>query len=299
MNWYMDLFLRLINMIDKCIPLNEIVKDKVNEVLTSRKNDMSGAFIEEIHPDINVRYNSVNVIVGKQGQGKTVIALEEIIKIALMRTHHLLIYVTKDGCESDRSFLALKSLIEPYLPILTIKEDDAQKVVEKILKTKNEYYAIKNNHLEDKLRDPQLNITQSEVNKMFDVLNIDGFDKKYLHTIVLFDDISNSKLFANETSYFSQLLRRCRHTNMTFFLLIQGWKGLKPHIKNEITTLFIFPCFNKQQLRYIYSQSASNLCFDEFYEKYSQIMQLKTVEPDAHPYMVIQVVDGGETSIQV
>lgn len=52
-------------MIDKCIPLNEIVKNKVNEVLTNRKNDMSGAFIEEIHPDINVRYNSVNVIVGK------------------------------------------------------------------------------------------------------------------------------------------------------------------------------------------------------------------------------------------
>lgn len=286
-------------MIDKCIPLNEIVKNKVNEVLTNRKNDMSGAFIEEIHPDINVRYNSVNVIVGKQGQGKTVIALEEIIKIALMRTHHLLIYVTKDGCESDRSFLALKSLIEPYLPILTIKEDDAQKVIEKILKSKNEYYAIKNNNLENMLKDPQLNITDKEIDELFDVLHIDGFDNKYLHTIVLFDDISNSKLFSNETSYFSQLLRRCRHTNMTFFLLIQGWKGLKPHIKNEITTLFIFPCFNKQQLRYIYSQSASNLCFDDFYEKYSQIMQLKTVESDTHPYMVIQVIDGGETFIQV
>ena len=86
---------------------------------------MSGAFIDKVHPEINVRYNSVNVIVGKQGQGKTVIALEEIIKIALMDTHHLLVYVTKDGNESDRSFLALKSLIEPRLPIITISESSA------------------------------------------------------------------------------------------------------------------------------------------------------------------------------
>lgn len=286
-------------MIPENISLNDIVKDKVNEVLTSKKKDMSGAFINKIHPEINVRYNSVNVIVGKQGQGKTVIALEEVIKISLMNTHHLLIYVTKDGSESDRSFTALKSLIEPHLPIITVSETDAEKAIEKIIKAKNEYYIIKNNHLEDKLRDPKLNITESEIDMLFDTLHVDDFNKKYLHTLVLFDDISNSKLFANETSYFSQLLRRCRHTNMTFFLLIQGWKGLKPHIKNEITTLMIFPCFNKQQLRYIYSQSASNLCFDDFYEKYENIMSLKTEYPDTHPYLVIQVIDGGETFIQV
>ena len=201
--------------------LTDIVRNKVSEVLTNKKKEMSGALIDKIHPDINVRYNSVNVIVGKQGQGKTVIALEEIIKISLLRTHHLLIYVTKDGSESDRSFLALKELIEPQLPIITVSETDAQKTIEKLIDRKNEYYKIKNNNLEDKLDDPELNITQSEIDDLFDDLHIDSFDSKYLHTLVLFDDISNSKLFANETSYFSQLLRRCRHTNITYFLLIQ------------------------------------------------------------------------------
>ena len=149
------------------------------------------------------------------------------------------------------------------------------------------------------LKDPQLNTTDKEIDELFDVLHIDGFDNKYLHTIVLFDDISNSKLFSNETSYFSQLLRRCRHTNMTFFLLIQGWKGLKPHIKNEITTLFIFPCFNKQQLHYIYSQSSSNLAFDEFYKYYNQMTIMKNNNLDSHPYLVVQVTEGGETSIRL
>ena len=273
----------------------QIVREKVNATLNNQKNEMVGAFIEEIHPDINVKYNSVNVIVGKQGQGKTVIALQEIIKIGIMNTHHLLIYVTKDGNESDRSFLALKPLIEPYIPILTVSENDAQKTIENIIQKKNEYYKIKRNNLVDSLNDPDLKISPDETQDIFDKLYIDGFDYDYLHTIVLFDDISNSKLFSNESSYFSQLIRRCRHTNFSFFLLIQGWKGLKSHIKNEISTLFIFPCFNKQQLHYIYSQSATNLDFDEFYAEYYKIMQIKTKYPNSHPYLVIQVADGGDT----
>lgn len=285
-----------INDIDeKNIRIAESVREKVSETLNNQKNDMVGAFIEEIHPDINVKYNSVNVIVGKQGQGKTVIALQEIIKIGLMSTHHLLVYVTKDGNESDRSFLALKHLIEINLPILTVSESDAQKTIENIIQKKNEYYKIKRNNLVNDLDNPDLKITPEETKEILNALYVDNFDFDFLHTIVLFDDISNSKLFANESSYFSQLIRRCRHTNFSFFLLIQGWKGLKPHIKNEISTLFIFPCFNKQQLHYIYSQSATNLDFDDFYSEYYKIMQIKNKLPSSHPYLVVQVVDGGET----
>ena len=64
-------------------------------------------------------------------------------------------------------------------------------------------------------------------------------------TIFLLDDINNSKLFKLEESFFSKLLRRYRHNYVSFFLLIQGWKGIKQHIKNEITTLYLFPGFNK------------------------------------------------------
>ena len=115
--------------------------------------------------------------------------------------------------------------------------------------------------------------------------------------MVLFDDISNSKLFRDEGSYFSQLIRRCRHINMSFFLLIQGWKGLKPHIKNEISTLFIFAGFNRQQLSYIYSQSASNLSTKEFQQMYQELQNIKNNNPDKHPYIIVDVI-GGETFIE-
>lgn len=266
--------------------LGASTRDKVSSALKSNKNN--NALIKTIHPDVNVKYNSVNVIVGKQCLGKTVIAFEEIIKISMLGTHHLLIYITKNGDENDQTYQALKHLIK--MPHITISEDDAVDYVKTLIAAKSLYYLIRREHLEDK-------VEQEQIDDMFSVLHINDFSKDFLHTICLFDDISNSKLFSAEESYFSQQIRRCRHTNISYFLLIQGWKGIKPHVKNEITTLFIFPCFNKQQLHFIYSQSASNLDFDEFYDIYRQMVWYKNNTPDAHPYLIVQVIDGGDTGI--
>ena len=277
--------------------LKDVVNDFVNKSLTINSDQLSENLIKEIHPDISIKYNSVNVIVGKQSSGKTVIALTEIIKISLLDTHHLLIYITKNGDENDKSFQSLKQLIK--IPYITVSEKDAKNVVEELIAAKNLYYLVKREHLEDK-------IDEDQKADMLRVLHMNSFDseggqsrafnKEYLHTLILFDDISNSKLFSSEESYFSQQIRRCRHTNISYFLLIQGWKGIKPHIKNEITTLFIFPCFNKQQLHFIYSQSASNLDFEEFYNLYRQLTAKKYMNPNSHDYLVVQVSEGGNTS---
>ena len=264
------------------------IRGVVNDTLNSKKEVTSNALIKCIHPDIHVRYNSVNVIVGKQSLGKTVVALEEIIKISLLGTHHLLVYVTKNGDENDLSFQSLKHLLK--MPYVTISEKESKPFIEELIAAKNLYYQIRREHLEDK-------IAPEQMEALFDVLHVDDFDKQTLHTLVLFDDISNNKLFSSEESFFSQQIRRCRHTNITYFLLIQGWKGIKPHVKNEITTLFIFPCFNRQQLHFIYSQSASTLSFDEFYQLYQQMVQCKNNNPDSHPVMIVQVTDCGDTFI--
>ena len=262
----------------------------INETLKNSSKKNNGNLINAIHPDLNIKYNSVNVIVGKQSMGKTVIALQEIIKASLLGTHHLLVYITKNGDENDLTFQSLKHLIN--IPYETVSESKAIDFVKELIAAKNLYYTVKREHLENKIIDEQREA-------MFDVLKINDFQKDVLHTIILFDDISNNKLFSSEESYFSQQIRRCRHTNISYFLLIQGWKGLKPHVKNEITTLFIFPCFNKQQLHYIYSQSSSNLAFDEFYKYYNQMTIMKNNNLDSHPYLVVQVTEGGETSIRL
>ncbi|OHT03717.1 hypothetical protein TRFO_06543 [Tritrichomonas foetus] len=42
--------------------------------------------------------------------------------------------------------------------------------------------------------------------EIFDYLSINDFNKEYFHTLVLFDDISNYKLFVNEEGFFPQQL---------------------------------------------------------------------------------------------
>lgn len=265
------------------------VRRKIQAKLSAKKDDNAGALISEIHEQILTRYNSVNVIVGKQSLGKTVVALEEIIKISYLDTHHMLVYVTKDGEENDRSWNTLKGLIE--MPILLVSEENAEACIDELIAAKSLYYKVR--------RDRTKNILDKRQKQdLFDTLQVDNFEKSFLHTLILFDDISNSKLFSSEESFFSQLLRRCRHNNLSFYLLIQGWKGIKPHIKNEITTIYIFPGFNKQQVRYIYSQSSSYLDFEDFYKVYQDVNKNKREHPDEHPLLIVQCTEGGETYIR-
>ena len=271
----------------------QYVKDEVNDLLCQATSCRNGNLINELHPDINVHLNSVNVIVGKQGSGKTVVALEEIIKLSRIRkdveAFHLLVYVTKNGDENDNTWQLLKHMIE--IPYIVVAEDDVEAYVKELIAAKNLYYKVRRDDLIDKLDDAQRD-------DMLEMLHIDtSFDNEFLHTIVLFDDISNSKLFRDSGSYFSQLIRRCRHINVSFFLLIQNWNGLRPFIKNEITTLFIFPSFSMRQVQYIYSQSASNLSSRAFSKLYLELTNYKKEHPDSHAYMLVQVASGGNTKI--
>ena len=117
------------------------IRRKIQAKLSAKKDDNAGALITEIHEQILTRYNSVNVIVGKQSLGKTVVALEEIIKISYLDTHHMLVYVTKDGEENDRSWNTLKSLIE--MPILLVSEENAEACIDELIAAKSLYYKVR------------------------------------------------------------------------------------------------------------------------------------------------------------
>ena len=265
------------------------INDMVNETLMKSLKNTNGNLINELHPDIDVRLNSCNLIVGKQGYGKTVLALTEIIKLSRITNDkecfHLLVYVTKNGDENDRSFQSLKHLIQ--IPIVTISESNIEDAIKTIVSAKSLYYRVKRDKLIDKIDDQQRN-------DMLDVLCVHDINYEFLHTIILFDDISGSKLFRDQSSYFSQLIRKLRHVNMCVFMLIQNFSGLKPFVKNEITTMFIFGSFNKQQLNYIHTQSASNLSLHEFQDLYDELCRMN----NKHAYIVVQVTDGGNTYIR-
>lgn len=269
------------------------IDEEVNHALKkSLKSNGNGNLVIKLHNEIDTRLNSLNMIIGKPSSGKTVFAMQEIIKLShLEKTSekiHLLIYVTKDGSESDVSFNALKHLLN--IPYIVVSEADAESTVKLIVSAKNLYRVVKNEGIEDKIEEQQKQ-------DLFDTLHINDFKYNYLHSIILFDDIANSVLFKKPDSYFSQFVKRLRHYNFIVFQLFQGWKNMYNHVKNEISSLIIFPFFNNQQLYHIYTQSSSNLPYDEFKKLYYKLNDYKKFNQDKYVHLLVDTI-AGETLIR-
>ena len=235
--------------------------------------------LSKIHPEINCYYNSVNVFVGRQGAGKGVQALTEIIKISKVSpTTHLLLYVSKYGTESDKTFESMKHLIQ--IPILYVKykDDDKNKdsvqVFSKIQCYKRLYEEIKNKHLEDDIEDDQRE-------EMFEVLHIKSFDAPTLHTLILFDDVANNPLI-QKNGFFAEMLGVCRHIHCSFFLTIQFWKSITTEIKANVSSIFIFGLYSKQQLHVMLYQIPTHYSFEEIYECYKSLQKHDCLIVDAN-----------------
>ena len=148
-------------MLNMDIDLNEL-DYMIDECLQSNKPKLDDELIKEIHPQINVQYNSLNIAVGRQRSGKTHTIIREIIKISNVcpRTH-LLVYINKTGGPNDPTFESLKQLIR--IPIKYLPEDKAENYIQELLKWKMLYNYIKEKHYEDRIQEDQ-------VEKMFDFL---------------------------------------------------------------------------------------------------------------------------------
>lgn len=233
----------------------------INCALEVNSQRIDHALIKKIHPDINIYYNSVNIFVGKQGSGKTLNGIKEIIKISqICPITHLLVYISKTGEHIDPTFESLKQLID--LPIVYVKEDDAEAYVQNLLSFKQLYRDIKVNGYENRIID-------SQRDELFDVLHINDFSRDELHTLILLEDVANNKkLLGNDKSYFNHLMTTCRQHHSSFFLNVQFWKSLSTTIKSNVSTVFIFGTYSKQQMHYILSQIPLNISFDDLYSHY-------------------------------
>ena len=112
------------------------INDYVEDILTTELNsDTSNKLINKIDNDINFKYNSFNICIGKQSTGKTTSVLKELIKLSLknINTYHLVIYVSNNN--SDDTFNKLYNYIN--IPIVKTDYEHLDDQFMKLIKLKD------------------------------------------------------------------------------------------------------------------------------------------------------------------
>ena len=233
------------------------INEYVNDLLDYELNkDTSNKLISYIDKDINFKYNSFNICIGKQGTGKTTSILKELIKLSMKNidSYHLIIYVSNNS--SDDTFNNLYKYIN--IPIVKTDYDHLDKQYEQLIKLKDIYNKMIDGEIEN-----DKNILES--------LYIDNFNLKRLHTLILMDDAAF--VLKNENSKWFKWLCQLRHLNTTIFMCIQIWKSINPSLITQITSIQLFPGYSRQQVNYIYNQICVDMKFDDFYDLYIKILQ--------------------------
>jgi hypothetical protein len=255
------------------------VDDYIDAVMDANKEVLEREQIQKINKDIHTYQNSINILVGKQGLGKTFTALREIIKISFADPNvHLLIIINKEGKANDVTFEILKHLFQ--IPVIFFSYGEAEEQVKLILDYKKLYNTIKQRHLENKIEDAQ-------VEEIFEVLHIDNLARPFLNTVIYFEDCVNNQLFKKPTQYFPQLVAKTRHNGLILFFAAQFWKGLTGELKANANTIYIFRDFSRQQLLYIFQQTPLKHDLYKIYKTYHQLRD--------HDKLVIDTIKGNIT----
>jgi hypothetical protein len=198
-------------------------------------------------PNTHTYANSVNVYVGRPRSGKTYLALHDIISVIRNdETAHLLVYINESGQCDDDTFDRFQQLID--IPIMFVKYDDAEQYLRQLNQYKNIYNRIKDTNTSIQ------EIPKEVISDIQHHLHITDFRLPHLHTLILTEDATNAKVIRKADSYINDLLTRCAHTQFSFFILIHYWKALTTNIKANLSTIYIFGGYSRQQLAYMLYQ---------------------------------------------
>ena len=243
---------------------------EMNRQLLLKKGDREE--LEKID-GTNTYVNSVNVFVGRQRTGKTYTAIKEIIRLS--RNHpetHLLIYVNKDGKPNDDTFETTKKLID--VPIVYVSYDDCEDMLKEFLRYKETYNKIKDKHCERQLE-------PHHVKELYEHLYIDTMRRDYLHTLIMLEDATEF-MRSKSANYVNDLMTKCRHIQCSFFVIVHFWKALSPNLKSNLSMIYIFGGYSRQQLNYITYQINVSETSQRLWQIYSRLREHQKLVIDSN-----------------
>jgi hypothetical protein len=233
--------------------------------------------------------NSVNVLTGDQGAGKTFTALMEALGVCrnTSNTTHL-IFIRKKAF--DPTFESVRSLFSNKknehagsdCKIIELGYEEAEKFCQQFFTAKHIFNSMKRYFyllkrratLTDADMEEFGSISDEMVQGMFQMLPKSLFDRHdWLNTIVIFDDVGNSGLFKKPDSYFNNRLKLCRDDNAIYFLTIHGITQLSPSIKENTLIVYAFKGLTPNRLHIIYNQMNLPITLATFRGLYSGMIK--------------------------
>ena len=191
--------------------------DKVLTLLekVNQNADPTNELQSLIAPDVFFRKNSINLLIGKRGSGKTYNVFREMLKLNFIKEHagyERFLYVT-DKLSGDPTYERVKKYIK--LETAIVPYADAVKHIEEIEKKA-------------------------------------AREKSPKHSIVLLDDAQNvfHKRTVRNAALYAKLFTN-RQARITYFLTLQDAIGISPDMKSNCDSIWIFGGFQKDKFDYM------------------------------------------------
>jgi ABC-type dipeptide/oligopeptide/nickel transport system ATPase component len=191
--------------------IDEAINYEMNDI--DEKDQSSDELHSVIDPSIKFTLNSINVLVGQTGSGKSRAVFREISKLKWVdnNPYHQFIYVTDEN--NDKTYEKYKDMIP--VPILKIGYKEACEKLIELNRMKNGYEKIK----ASSMNGIEL-LSEEEKGTVKDYLQIKDFDIPILHTLILFDDATD--VFNSPKNELNNIFLRNRHNKFTYFSTCTG-----------------------------------------------------------------------------
>ena len=221
--------------------------DEVLKLLSEvNKNvDLLHELQTEIDPNVNFRRNSVNLLIGKKGSGKTYNVFREVLKLKFIPNHRYtkMLYVTNKPY--DPTYSRIKDLMP--IPVQQIPYNQAVEAINQISEAKKAMTVLNENQLSaNELEDDSKQLIAKTLGT--EELN----PNEVFHTVVLLDDCAF--LFdkhTRENKDLWKLLFENRQPKITYFLTMQDPKGMDSSLKEALDSVWLFGGFSKHKFSYL------------------------------------------------
>ena len=178
----------------------------------------------------------------------------------------------KDGKPNDDTFETTKKLID--VPIVYVSYDDCEDMLKEFLRYKETYNKIKDKHCERQLE-------PHHVKELYEHLYIDTMRRDYLHTLIMLEDATEF-MRSKSANYVNDLMTKCRHIQCSFFVIVHFWKALSPNLKSNLSMIYIFGGYSRQQLNYITYQINVSETSQRLWQIYSRLREHQKLVIDSN-----------------